>query len=83
MTELQERFRMIKLQEDKASGRQRFRKIKQLQRKVKLSDLTTHLEQLSQRSQTKVMGGTSGRKSFSMTELQERLRMIKLQEGKA
>jgi hypothetical protein len=28
MTELQERFRLIKLQEDKASGRQRFRKIK-------------------------------------------------------
>jgi hypothetical protein len=27
MTELQERFRMIKLQEDKASGRQTFRKI--------------------------------------------------------
>jgi hypothetical protein len=41
------RFRMIKLQEDKVSGRQIFRKIKLLQRKVKLSDLTTHLEQLS------------------------------------
>jgi hypothetical protein len=54
MTELQERFRMIKLQE-------RFRKIQLLQRKVKLSDLTTHLEQLSLQSQTKVMGGSSGR----------------------
>jgi len=42
-------------------GRQRFRKIKLLQRKVKLSDLNTHLEQLSLRSQTKVMGGSSGR----------------------
>jgi hypothetical protein len=28
MTELQERFRLIRLQEDKASGRQRSRKIK-------------------------------------------------------
>jgi hypothetical protein len=46
--------RKIKLQE-------RFRKIKLLQRKVKLSDLTTHLEQLSLWSQTKVMGGSSGR----------------------
>jgi len=59
MTELQARFGMIKLQEDKASGRQRFRKIKLLHRKVKLSDLTTHLDQHSLRSQTKVMGGSS------------------------
>jgi hypothetical protein len=55
MPKLQERFRMIKfwkikLQDDKDSGRQRFRKIMLLQRKVKLSDLTTHLEQLSLRS---------------------------------
>jgi hypothetical protein len=35
-----------------------FRKIKLLQRKEKLSDLTTHLEQLSLRLQTKVMGGS-------------------------
>jgi hypothetical protein len=32
MTELRERFRVIKLQEEKASRRQRFRKIKLLQR---------------------------------------------------
>jgi hypothetical protein len=55
MPKLQERFRMIKfwkikLQDDKDSGRERFRKIMLLQRKVKLSDLTTHLEQLSLRS---------------------------------
>jgi hypothetical protein len=43
MTELQERFRMIKREEGKASGRQGFKKIKLLQRKVMLSDLTTHL----------------------------------------
>jgi len=36
-------------------------KIKLLEKKVKLSDLTTNLEQLSLRSQTKVMGGSSGR----------------------
>jgi hypothetical protein len=61
MTELEERFRMIKLQEYKASGRQRFRKIKLLQRKVKLSDLANHIEQVSLRSQTKVIRGRSGR----------------------
>jgi hypothetical protein len=60
MTELQERFRMIKLQEDRASRRKRFKKIKLLHRKVKLSDLTTHLEQVSLRSQT-FKGGSSGR----------------------
>jgi hypothetical protein len=54
------------------------RKIKLLQRKVKISDLTTHLEQLSLRLQTKVIGGRLGRKSFSTTELQERFRMINL-----
>jgi hypothetical protein len=52
-------FRKITLQDDKDSGRQRFRKIKLLQRKVKLKDLTTHLEQLSLWLQTKVMGGSS------------------------
>jgi hypothetical protein len=36
-------------------------KIKLLQRKVKLSNLTTHLERLSLWSQTKVMGGSSVR----------------------
>jgi hypothetical protein len=55
MTELQERFRKIKLQEYKDSGRQIFRKIKLLHRKVKLSDLSTHLEQLVLRSHNKVM----------------------------
>jgi hypothetical protein len=49
-------FRKINLQDDNDSGRQIFKKIKLQQRKVKLSDLTTHLEQLSLRSQTKVMG---------------------------
>jgi hypothetical protein len=48
MTELQERSSKIKIQDDKAS-----------ERKVKLSDLTTHLERLSLVSQTKVMGGSS------------------------
>jgi len=52
---------MIKLQDYKDSGRQRFRMVKLLQRKVKLNDLTTHLEQLILRSQNKVMGGCSGR----------------------
>jgi len=42
--------RKKKLQDDKAS-----------ERKVNLSNLTTHLEQLSLWSQTKVMGGSSGR----------------------
>jgi hypothetical protein len=53
-------FKKINLQDDKDSGMQRFRKIMLLQRKVKLSDLTTHLELLSLRSQPTVMGGSSG-----------------------
>jgi len=36
-------------------------KIKLLQRKVKLSDLTTHLERLSLWLQTKFIGGSSVR----------------------
>jgi hypothetical protein len=57
-------------------------------RKVKLSDLTTDLEQLSLRSQTKVMGGSFRKikllqRKVKLSDLTTQLEKVKLQYDRA